>query len=304
MRLLSLEIPAGAPLPKNLARYLEGPLGLSGTLIKRLKMQGGLRLNGEVVRADAAPKPGDRLELVWSPPVPDLAPEPGVPVAIAYEDDAVWVLEKPPGLVVHPTKGVFGGTLLNGLAALNAGLPEPCGIHPIHRLDADTSGLLVVGKHPLAHERLARQLAARTLVRRYRAFVHGAGLPEEGLIKAPIARDEHHPVARRTASDGAAAQTRYRVVRRFAAPDVAEIELTLGSGRTHQIRVHLASIGHPLVGDALYGGGPLLPRHALHAASLDFAHPVTGEAIALRSPLPGDLAGAVAGWVALQSSAG
>lgn len=296
MRLLSLELPEG-PLPKNLARYLEGPLGLSGTLVKRLKMQGGLRLNGEVVRADAALRPGDRLELVWTPPTPDLALEPDVPVAIAHQDDAVWVLEKPPGLVVHPTKGVFGGTLLNGLAALNAASLEPCGIHPIHRLDADTSGLLVVAKHPLAHERLARQLAARTLVRRYRAFVHGAGLPAEGLVEAPIARDASHPVARRTAEDGAAAQTRYRVLRRFAEPDAAEIELTLGSGRTHQIRVHLASIGHPLVGDALYGGKPLLPRHALHAASLDFAHPVTGAALALRSPLPPDLADAVARWL-------
>ena len=216
-----------------------------------------------------------------------------IPLAVVHEDDAIIVIDKPAGLVVHPGAGNRQGTLLNALlhhASLFASVPR-AGI--VHRLDKETSGLLVVAKSLAAHTDLVRQLAARTVKREYLALVHGH-VAGDGTIDAPIGR---HPVARTrmaVTTRGREARTRYRVSERFDGATL--LAVTLETGRTHQIRVHMHSIGHPLVGDPTYGKrhsacGALadFPRQALHAARLGLAHPVTRARCEWASPLPADL---------------
>ena len=216
-----------------------------------------------------------------------------IPLAVVYEDDAIIVLDKPAGLVVHPGAGNRQGTLLNALlhhAPQLASVPR-AGI--VHRLDKETSGLLVVAKTLAAHTDLVRQLAARTVQREYLALVHGR-VAGDGTIDAPIGR---HPVARTrmaVTASGREARTRYRVSERFDGATL--LAVTLETGRTHQIRVHMRAIGHPLVGDPTYGkrrsaSGTLadFPRQALHATRLGLAHPVTRARCEWESPLPADL---------------
>jgi 23S rRNA pseudouridine1911/1915/1917 synthase len=237
---------------------------------------------------------GERVALAAAP-APD---EPGahaeaIPLRLVYEDAAVVVVDKPVGLVVHPGAGNRAGTLLNALlhhAPGLAGVPR-AGI--VHRLDKDTSGLLVVAKTVEAHTDLVRQLAARTVRREYLALVHGR-VAGGGAIDAPIGR---HPVARTrmaVSARGRPARTRYRVVERFAAATL--LAVSLETGRTHQIRVHMRAIGHPLVGDPTYGkrgcgAGPLASfrRQALHAARLGLVHPATRAPCEWESPVPADL---------------
>jgi 23S rRNA pseudouridine1911/1915/1917 synthase len=216
-----------------------------------------------------------------------------IPLAVVHEDDAIIVIDKPAGLVVHPGAGNRQGTMLNALlhhAPQLAGVPR-AGI--VHRLDKETSGLLVVAKTIEAHTDLVRQLAARTVKREYLALVHGR-VAGDGTIDAPIGR---HPVARTrmaVTASGREARTRYRVSERFDGATL--LAVTLETGRTHQIRVHLRAIGHPLVGDPTYGkrrsaSGTLadFPRQALHAARLGLVHPVTRARCEWASPLPADL---------------
>ncbi|HSD55423.1 MAG TPA: 23S rRNA pseudouridine(1911/1915/1917) synthase RluD [Burkholderiales bacterium] len=216
-----------------------------------------------------------------------------IPLSLLHEDAVIVVIDKPAGLVVHPGAGNWQGTLLNALLhhfPRLSGVPR-AGI--VHRLDRDTSGLLVVAKTVEAHTNLVRQLAARTVKREYLAIVHGR-VAGDGAIDAPIGR---HPVARTrmaVTARGREARTRYRVVERFDAATI--LAVSLETGRTHQIRVHMRAIGHPLVGDPTYGkhgsaAGPLasFPRQALHAARLGLVHPVTGAPWEWESPLPADL---------------
>lgn len=293
IELLRATAPVGAP--KTVGRFMEGPLRLSGTLIRRLKTAGGIRLNGEVVRTDHPLAPGDELVLSLPPaPASGVRPEP-VPVAIAHEDADLVVVDKPPGLVVHPTRGATHGTLANGLAWAFRERGVRAGIHPVHRIDRQTSGLVLFAKHPLAHQRLDQQLRANKLARRYMALVWGQPA-EAGRVVAPIARDGLHPVARAVDADGQAAATSFTVLRRFPAPDVSLVALALETGRTHQIRVHMAHLGHPLVGDDLYAPArpAWLARQALHAETLAFEHPRSGAPCAFRAPLPPDMAGLLA----------
>ncbi len=215
-------------------------------------------------------------------------PEP-IALSIVDEDAALIVIDKPAGLVVHPGSGNWEGTLANALlhhAPQLAGVPR-AGI--VHRLDKDTSGLLVVAKTLPAQTALVRQLQARTVVREYVALATG-DIARGGTVDAPIGR---HPTRRTTmavVATGRPARTHYEVVERFGTATL--LRCRLETGRTHQIRVHLASLGHPLVGDPAYGrkGGVAFPRQALHAARLELVHPVTGERRAWRSPLPPDFA--------------
>lgn len=237
---------------------------------------------------------GERVALAAAPGAGETAAraEP-IPLSILHEDAAIIVIDKPAALVVHPGAGNWEGTLLNALlhhAPELAGIPR-AGI--VHRLDKDTSGLLGVAKTVEAHTSLVRQLAARAVKREYLALVHGR-VAGDGAIDAPIGR---HPVARTrmaVTARGRAARTRYRVVERFDRATL--LAVSLETGRTHQIRVHMRAIGHPLVGDPTYGkrghgGGPLadFPRQALHAARLGFAHPATGAHCEWESPPPADL---------------
>jgi 23S rRNA pseudouridine1911/1915/1917 synthase len=230
-------------------------------------------------QADAPPQPDDAVEL-----------------DVKYEDDDVIVIAKPAGLVVHPGAGHSSGTLANGLLArypelATVGDEYRPGI--VHRLDRDTSGLMVVARSHPAYDALVAQLASRAVERHYTALVWGKLASPRGLIDAPIGRSESRRTRMAVRDAGKAARTSYEVQREFDAPVCSLLECALETGRTHQIRVHLAAIGHPVVGDATYGGArqPLvLGRPFLHAAVLAFVHPTTGERMRFEEPLPAELA--------------
>jgi 23S rRNA pseudouridine1911/1915/1917 synthase len=225
-----------------------------------------------------------------------LEPDPTVEVPVVAADEAVIVVDKPPGLVVHPGAGHATGTLVQGLLArfpelAEVGEPERPGI--VHRLDVGTSGLLVVARTPAAYRSLVDQLASHTVERRYLALVWGTVQSDAGLVDAPIGRAAADPTQMAVAAGGRPARTRYQVLERFTNPvEATLLECRLETGRTHQVRVHLAAIGHPVVGDARYGGQrESLPaeRPFLHAHRLAFDHPTDGRRCRYESPLPPDL---------------
>jgi 23S rRNA pseudouridine1911/1915/1917 synthase len=223
--------------------------------------------------------------------------DPAVEFRLVHVDDDVIVVDKPPGLVVHPGAGNPDGTLVNGLLHRFpelAGVGEPVRPGIVHRLDAGSSGLLVVARTPDAATALIAQFAAHSAGRRYDAVVWGHPEAPHGIVDAPIGRDPGDPLKMAVVVDGKAARTEYQVVARFVAPGkLARLSCVLQTGRTHQIRVHLAAIGHPLVGDPTYGDRRTtvgLTRPFLHAAELSFDHPVTGARLTFTSPLPPDLA--------------
>jgi 23S rRNA pseudouridine1911/1915/1917 synthase len=226
-----------------------------------------------------------------------LEPAPEVEVTVVHADEHLLVVDKQPGLVVHPGAGNRTGTLAQGLLArypelASVGDPERPGI--VHRLDKDTSGLLLVARSPEAHGALSSMLANREVQRRYLTLVWGHPESTSGLIDAPIGRSPREPTKMAVSARGKEARTRYEVRQLFHDPvEVALLECSLETGRTHQIRVHLSAIDHPVVGDARYRGARSslpTPRMVLHAASLELEHPVTHEALRFESPLPPDLA--------------
>jgi 23S rRNA pseudouridine1911/1915/1917 synthase len=263
--------------------------------LQGLVERGHVQVDGEVVAlASRRLKLGQRIALELVPTAESLAfrPEP-MALDVVFEDEHVLVLDKPAGLVVHPAAGNWTGTLLNGLLAHHAlanALPR-AGI--VHRLDKDTSGLMVVGKTLAAVTALSREIAARTVRREYLALALGEiALGDVRVIEAPIGRD---PVSRvRMAVVAAGRPARTDVQALAVGGGVSAVRCTLHTGRTHQIRVHMAHIGHPLVGDATYGGRPLLGmlRQALHAHRLSFAHPVGRQPLDFQRPPPADLAAA------------
>jgi 23S rRNA pseudouridine1911/1915/1917 synthase len=286
--------------------------GLSRSDVADLVAGGAIVLAGRTVAARSRRvRAGDVLEVEVPAPTVDagLVPESGVAVAIVHADDQVIVVDKPAGLVVHPGAGHATGTLVHGLLSRFpdlAGLVEPGpdrdrpGI--VHRLDKGTSGLLVVARTGAARDALVAQLAARAVERRYSTLVWGRVEAAEGLIDAPLGRAVTDPTRVAVRAGGREARTRYLVERRFAQPtDFTLLECRLETGRTHQIRVHLAAIGHPVVGDPRYGRkrapGPAMPsgRQWLHARQLSFDHPTTGDRLTFNSPLPEDLASVLAG---------
>ena len=241
---------------------------------------------GQVVEIDTEKIPQRQL------PLPDAS----IAIDIAHADDDVIVVDKPAGLVVHPGHGHPDGTLVNAILArypevANVGDPLRPGI--VHRLDVGTSGLMVVARSAVAYDVLVAALAARRVTRAYQTLVWGHPESLNGLIDAPIGRDHKDPLRMAVVIDGKPARTRYRTITRFTRPtDLSHLECHLESGRTHQIRVHLAAAGHPVVGDGTYGGtrsAVSSPRPFLHAATLAFAHPVSGETLTFESPLPADL---------------
>ncbi len=240
---------------------------------------------------------GERVEVAAEPAVPGpvgpAADE--VPFAVAYEDEHLLVVDKPAGVVVHPARGHRGGTLSEALAGRAAGGDDPARAGIVHRLDKDTSGLLVVAKSEAVHRALQEALRRRELRREYLALVDGCPPARSGTIDAPIGRDRRVRTRMSTDTDvPRAARTHFELER--ALPGYALLRVTLETGRTHQIRVHLQAIGHPVAGDAEYGSsGDLgLARQFLHAARLAFAHPVTGAPMDVGSPLPPDLAAVLA----------
>lgn len=262
---------------------------------RRLIDEGHVKLNGvRPNKAGVVVKPGDVVEIDFPPPVAlTLEPEP-IELDIRYEDAELMVINKPRGMVVHPAPGHYSGTLVHAVLHHAPDLTGVGGaLRPgiVHRLDKETTGLLVVAKTERAHVSLARQLKERTMLREYRALVRGVVKWDRGVIDAPIGR---HPTKRQqmaVVEGGREARTRFWVIRRLAGHTF--MGLSLETGRTHQIRVHLSHVGHPVVGDRVYGGrGERLPDggYALHAAKLGFQHPASGEYMEFESGLPSDFA--------------
>lgn len=266
---------------------------LSRSRVQQLIEAGLVTLNGQPVRPGRAVRPGDRLEVRIPPPEPtDLLPEP-IPLRVVYEDADVVVIDKPAGLVVHPAPGHPHGTLVNALLARYPELSIGGSLRPgiVHRLDRDTSGLMVIGRHDVAYRFLQEQMKRGEVHKAYLVLVDGH-LPERaGAIDAPIGR---HPRRRKEMAvipSGRPARTLYRVLEELGPCSL--VEATLATGRTHQIRVHFAHIGHPVLGDPTYGrraGALGLPRQFLHAFRLGFRLPSDGAYREFTSPLPEELA--------------
>jgi 23S rRNA pseudouridine1911/1915/1917 synthase len=266
-----------------------------------LSRAGARALIDEGVLIDGAPaRPGDRvragavLETPSPSRSPGLVPE-MIEFGVVYEDPDLIVVDKPPGLVVHPGSGHRGPTLAAGLLHRYPeleGVGDPGRWGLVHRLDRDTSGLLLVGRTTQAFERLRADLAARRIVRRYDALVHGTFSTPTGTIDAPIGADPARPTRRAVVAGGKAAVTHYEVTEELSRAAVSLLEVSLSTGRTHQIRVHLAAIDHPVVGDKTYStlrAPAPSTRIFLHAHHLGLTHPTSREAVSFSSPLPSDL---------------
>jgi len=265
--------------------------GWSRSEVRELVEREAVTVDGRVVARSARLEGGSELAWTGAPP-PAVLPQadPTVPITVVYEDDDVVVVDKAAGIVVHPGSGNREGTLVNGLLArydlAAVGDPERPGI--VHRLDRETSGLLVVARTPAAYDGLVGALAAHEVERRYDAVVAGAPEAAHGTVDAPIGRSVRNPTRMAVRTGGREARTHYEVVARYE--DAAQLSVSLETGRTHQIRVHLAAIGHPVLGDVVYGrADDRIDRPFLHAAELAFVHPVSGAEIRCHAPWPEDL---------------
>ena len=304
---------------KFMAAHLEDT---SRARIQSAIREGCVLVNDKVAKANLVIRPGDTIKFVmpYRRRGMEILPE-DIPLDVVYEDDDVLVVNKPAGMVVHPGHGNYNGTLVNALAFRLGLSPGPeaederLGIL-VHRIDKDTSGLLAVAKNDEAQFKLAAQFAAHTIDRLYEAVVWGNLPDDEGTVETNIVRDPADRLRFKATDDpeaGKRAVTHYRVLERFGY--VTRVECRLETGRTHQIRVHMTHLGHPLFGDARYGGTTIrsgtvyakykqfiqncleiCPRQALHARTLGFTHPSTGERIHLESPLPADMAALLDKW--------
>jgi 23S rRNA pseudouridine1911/1915/1917 synthase len=265
--------------------------------VQDLVEQGSVTVDGTPVAKSHRLRGGEVVELLAEPePEGPPGPDPAVAIVTRYADDDVLVVAKAAGVVTHPAAGHPGGTLVNGLLAAYpelATVGDPLRPGIVHRLDRDTSGLMLVARSAQAYDALVAALAAHAVERRYATLVWGTLDARRGVVDAPIGRS----VARRTRmavrESGRPARTAFEVREEFATPLSSLLECRLETGRTHQIRVHLAAVGHPVVGDRVYGGnrpGITLERMFLHASDLAFDHPLTGVRVALHEPLPDDLA--------------
>ncbi len=288
-RFIVNEEDAGERIDKYLADMLPD---LTRSYLQKVMKQEQVLVAGQPVKANYKLKAEDVVDITIPDAVePDIKPE-NIPLDILYEDDYILVVNKPKGMVVHPAAGHNSGTLVNAvmyhcrenLSGIN-GVLRP-GI--VHRIDMDTTGSLIICKNDMAHNHIAEQLKVHSITRKYRAIVHGVIKEEEGRVEAPIGR---HPVERKKMAinekNGKPAVTNYKVLERFR--DFTYVECQLETGRTHQIRVHMASLHHPLLGDAVYGPAKCpykLQGQTLHAATIGFEHPATGEYLELTAPLP------------------
>lgn len=278
--------------------------GWSRARLQRLIEDEEVLVNGKAAKASYKLRQGDEIEVeLTPPPAASFTPE-NIPLNIVFEDDFLLVVNKPAGLVVHPAAGIHSGTLANALAFHFQQLSTRAGeIRPgiVHRLDKDTSGLMVVAKNEATHESLADQFRAREVYKSYVALVHGVVKQASGRIEQPIARDPRTRIRMAVVPAGRGALSLYKVRRSFKSFTLLDVELK--TGRTHQIRVHLSWLKHPVVGDEIYGGGRdktvqdvrlraairKLHRQFLHAERLGFRHPVSGESLQFVAPLPVEL---------------
>ena len=294
----TLTVPDGAAA-ERVDRFVADVTGLSRSYVQKLIADGRLTADGVAMRANTVVGPGQSVRLDVPPPTrADALPDPTIPVDVIYEDDDLLIVDKPAGLVVHPAPGHDTGTLVNALLGRAsgsdyggiAGVMRP-GI--VHRLDRDTSGLLMVAKNDRAQHALMAQLKARRVKKTYLALVQGSVAAAVGRIEARIGRDPRHRTRMAVVPDGRPAITGYRVRERFGGWTLLELDLV--TGRTHQIRVHLEAIGHPVAGDPVYGTGTSrrgpdgLSRLFLHAWRLEMASPSDGHLIRAEAPIPTEL---------------
>jgi 23S rRNA pseudouridine1911/1915/1917 synthase len=292
------ECPAGQRLDQALAAALPQ---YSRSRLSAWIRDGEVRVNGRTARPRDAMFGGEKVAVQARPVADDGVMPERMPIKVLYRDSHVFVIDKPPGLVVHPGAGNRNRTLQNGLLAMDPKLAQVPRAGIVHRIDKDTSGLLVVARSLEAHAALVAALGEHAVVREYLALCVGA-MTGGGTVDKAIGRHRTDRLRMAVRADGREAVTHYRLVERFAHHSL--LRVTLETGRTHQIRVHMAHVGHPLVGDPLYGGRRQLTagsspaqraalvafgRQALHAAKLEFDHPVTGKPVSVESPLPADL---------------
>jgi len=306
-------------IPMRIDQYLSRQVeNATRNKVQEAIEDGRVLVNDKVIKSNYRIKSCDLIEMTFlRPPAPELAPE-DIPIAIVYEDSELMVINKEPGMVVHPAFGNWTGTLANAILhhiGENAGSLDESELRPgiVHRLDKDTSGLIIIAKNPTALHRLAKQFADRKVVKTYKALVWGVPATPEGTIRTNIGRSRKDRKVMANfpyeGEEGKTAITDYRLEEDLHWFSL--LSLTLHTGRTHQIRAHMQHLGHQILGDATYGGASirnldfpksesfvrnlldLLPRQALHAESLSFQHPTTGETISFHAPLPLDMAQAI-----------
>jgi 23S rRNA pseudouridine1911/1915/1917 synthase len=286
----------GLPLIKILRNRMQ----VSRSLLSKLKMtERGIEVNGKRVYTNTIVHTGDCVELrMVVEQSDDILPEP-IPFAILFEDEHLLVVNKASGIIVHPTHGHYTGTLANGVVYYWREQGQSYRFRPIHRLDQDTSGVLAIAKSAYVHQHVSEQMKNNQVEKAYLAYVHGIPSCIAGTVDAPIDRSDEHPHIRVVRDDGYASITHYETIATFGTA-VSLQRIKLETGRTHQIRVHMKHIGHPLLGDAMYGPTETnldilnqlhhrINRHALHAESLSFTHPILGERLTFTAPLPEDL---------------
>ena len=286
---------------RNLRDVLRKRIGISRRLMIRLKTsEEGLTVNGAKAMPYHRVSAGDVIELRMETETSDDILPQEMELDIAYEDEHILVVNKPPGVIVHPTTGRYLNTLANGIVHYWQTRGERVRFRPVNRLDEHTSGLVIVAKHKYAHMQLAAQMAEDKIDKQYRAYAYGRPPQPKGEINQPIGRQDEDPHRRVVREDGAPSLTFYEVAETYG-EEACALDIRLGTGRTHQIRVHMTSIGCPLIGDGYYAeerwnASPLaarladvIDRQALHAVSLGFDHPVTGEPMRLAAALPDDL---------------
>lgn len=272
----------------KLLTFLRRELGLSSSLVKRLKWQGALRVNGMEAHTDHRIAPGDVISVVLDEAAPEFPPEDG-PLEILYEDEALLAVDKPAGLLTHPSFYRSTGTLANRILGYYQRTGQACAVHPVSRLDRDTFGVVLLAKNAHIHAQMMAALQAGQIQKTYEALVWGAPEAEAGVWTFPIARRGGGSLLREVRPDGQRAETRFQILERH--DDFTRLRLSPVTGRTHQLRVHCAYAGCPILGDPQYGTAASqafshslgLNSQQLCAAALTFQHPLTGEAVALQS---------------------
>ncbi len=280
----------------RLDQYLAGlDTGMTRSQLSRLIVEGQALVNGRPAKPSSKVRAGDSVSLSVPPPRPTGVVAQDIPVTVVYQDESVVVIDKPAGLAVHPGPGHPDMTLVNALLAMCPDIQGIGGeIRPgiVHRLDKDTSGLMMVAKTHQAHNDLSAQIKARQVTKGYLALVEGSLKSTEGKVDAPVGRHPRRRTRMAVVVGGKEARTNYKVRQELRGHSL--VELYLETGRTHQIRVHMAHLGHPLVGDTTYGhASHLVDRHFLHAFHLGFKHPITGEPLDFKIDLPPDLTPAI-----------
>jgi len=272
---------------KTVQYILQNKLHLSRTLIRELKGSGKICRNGTPVFSNQLVLSGDKVTITWQIPTQQIIASP-IPLSIVYEDDDLLVIDKPWNMLAHPVGQFQTNTVANAVIHHFNCTASKASFHPVNRLDRNTSGLMLIAKHKWIHQQLNDLNCKNKLHKQYVAVVYGNVPDDSGVITAPIARLPGSIISRYVADGGQKAITHYRVIERFEHGTL--VSITLETGRTHQIRVHFMHIGHPLIGDTLYGdSSELITRQALHAERLSFPHPRTKEQVDCHAPLPDDI---------------